>query len=299
MMPTSTDLAVVAVNYRSHQLLAHNLAPLAVAVGAHVVVVDNWSDADERDALHRLADQHGWQVIDAPNDGFGAGVNLAVAAALDAGAHVLAVLNPDLTLTPDHLLALVADVRADPLALAGPQIVDSTGRASRVGGLDWRRGRTTPTGPHPVWLSGACLVVSAQLWCTLGGFADGYGMYWEDVDLCVRATNTGARLVHRRDLSGVHDAGGTQDHAGTRRKSDLYYRANCRGRLVFAAQHLRWRARGRWVWWSAPYAWSVVLQGGRRQLVRSLRPLLAVISGTLAGIAYLLRHPVPTAPTHT
>ena len=117
MTPVSTDLALVVVSYRSHQLLARNLAPLATAVSARVVVVDNWSDADEREAVHRLADEQGWQVLDAPNDGFGAGANLAAAAALDAGAQVLAVLNPDLTLEPDHLIGLVDEVRADPSSI--------------------------------------------------------------------------------------------------------------------------------------------------------------------------------------
>ncbi|MCL2454949.1 MAG: glycosyltransferase [Micrococcales bacterium] len=298
MPQTTADLALIVVSYRSHRLLERNLAPLAAVLGARCVVVDNWSDAPEREAVHQLGERHGWTVLDAPNDGFGAGVNLAARQALADGATVLAVLNPDLSLEPQHLLTLVDEVRHDPMTLAGPQVVDAAGRPSRVGGIDWRRGRTVPTGPAPEWLSGACLVTSAQLWRTLDGFAHDFGMYWEDVDLCVRATGAGARLVRRDDLVAVHDAGGTQEHAGTRRKSDLYYRANCRGRLVFAARHLDRRARVRWVLWAPAYARAVVLRGGRRQLLRSPRPVLAAVSGTLAGLRYLLRAPSPERPTH-
>ena len=299
--------AVVVVNYRSHRLLERNLVPLVTALvqggpgeqaaGGAVVVVDNFSDDAERAAVRRLGDAHGWRVLTAPNDGFGAGVNLGADAALADGAQVLAVLNPDLSITPAALLSLVDGVRQDPSTLVGPQVVDAAGRPSRAGGLDWRRGATVPLGPagatdlSPDWLTGACLVTSASLWRTLGGFAPDYGMYWEDVDLSVRAVATGARLVLRTDVEAVHDAGGTQEHAGARRKSDLYYRANCRSRLVFAAAHLDAAGRARWALRSAGYARAVVLRGGRRQLLRTPRPALAAASGTLSGLWYLLRTP--------
>lgn len=288
--------AVVVVNYRSHRLLERHLVPLVAAFDAPplVVVVDNFSDGTERAAMRRLGEEQGWRVLTAPNDGFGAGVNFGVAAALADGAQILAVLNPDLSITGAALLSLVDEVRADPAAIVGPQVVDATGRRSRAGGLDWRRGVTVPLDldDHaPDWLTGACLVTSASLWRTLRGFADDYGMYWEDVDLSVRAAAAGARLVRRTDVEAVHDAGGTQQHAGTRRKSDLYYRANCRSRLVFAAAHLDASARFRWVLHSPAYAWAVVLRGGRRQLLHSPRPLLAVLAGTVSGLWYLLRTP--------
>ncbi|MCL2467420.1 MAG: glycosyltransferase [Micrococcales bacterium] len=282
-------LAVLVVNYRSHHLLERHLVPLVATLDAAVVVVDNYYDDTERAALVHLGDEHGWQVLTAPNDGFGAGVNLAADAAIGDGAQVLAVLNPDLSITAEALAALVDEVHADPNTIAAPQLVDA-GRRSRAGGLDWRRGTTVALTGEPDWLSGACLVTSATLWRTLGGFAADYGMYWEDVDLCVRAQQAGARLVLRRDVAAVHEAGGTQEHAGTRRKSDLYYRANCRSRLVFAAAHLRPRARLGWALRSPAYARAVLLRGGRRQMLRSPGPLLAATAGTLSGLWYLVRH---------
>ncbi|MDR3068567.1 MAG: glycosyltransferase family 2 protein [Cellulomonas sp.] len=298
MAEPSEPWAVVVVNYRSHRLLERHLVPLVAALdpAPAVVVVDNFSDEAERAAVRRLGEAHRWRVLTAPNDGFGAGVNLGADAALDDGAQVLAVLNPDLSISGTALTALVEAVRTDPATLVGPQVVDGTGRPSRAGGLDWRRGTTVPLGSdHPDWLTGACLVTSAALWRTLGGFADDFGMYWEDVDLSVRTVAAGARLVLRTDVTAVHDAGGTQEHAGTRRKSDLYYRANCRSRLVFAAAHLGPAARLRWALRSPAYAWAVVLRGGRRQLARTPRPLLAALAGTVAGLCYLLRTPSPAA----
>jgi GT2 family glycosyltransferase len=283
--------AVIVVNYRSHRLLARHLAELDGRAETMVIVVDNWSDAAERRTVTELGKEHGWQVLEAPNDGFGAGVNLAAGHALAAGADVLAVLNPDLHVDAATLTALTDEVRAEPLAVVGPTIVAGNGIASRAGGIDWRRGRTVQAGEAPQWLSGACLVLSAQVWRQTGGFDHAFGMYWEDVDLCVRAVATGAELRRRHDLVATHDGGGTQQHAGTRRKSDLYYRANCRGRLVFAARHLGHRGRWRWLCWSGPYARDVVLRGGRRQLLRSPGPVLAAVSGTVAGTWFLVRTP--------
>ncbi|MCL2422761.1 MAG: glycosyltransferase, partial [Micrococcales bacterium] len=171
-------LALVVVNYRSHHLLERHLVPLAATLDAAVVVVDNYSDDDERAALVHLGDEHRWHVLTAPNDGFGAGVNLAADAAIADGAQVLAILNPDLSITAQALTALVDEVRGDPCVIAAPQLVDA-GRRSRAGGLDLRRGRTVPLVGEPHWLSGACLVTSATLWRALGGFARDYGMYWE------------------------------------------------------------------------------------------------------------------------
>ena len=48
-------LAVVLVNYGSHQLLAANLDPGLAAVGIQVVVADNFTSAEELAALQALA----------------------------------------------------------------------------------------------------------------------------------------------------------------------------------------------------------------------------------------------------
>lgn len=74
-------LAVVVVNYASAGLLERNLVMVereARAIDQHalVIVVDNWSNAEERRAAATIADAQGWLLIEPrSNSGFGGGVD--------------------------------------------------------------------------------------------------------------------------------------------------------------------------------------------------------------------------------
>ncbi|MCV2395816.1 glycosyltransferase [Actinotalea sp. M2MS4P-6] len=285
--------AVIVVSYGSSRLLAENFAtagsPGTSPAGTAMVVVDNWSTAAERADVARLAADRGWDLV-APRDngGFGAGVNLGVARALELGADVLVLLNPDLEIDAATVDALAETVRADPDAVVAPVTARPDGRMWHNGGtLDVATGRTRSSGApaEPDWLSGAALAISASMWERVGGFDEDYFLYWEDVDLSRRVRRAGGRLVVRQDLSAVHDAGGTQATAGTRAKSTVYYRYMTRGRLLFAGTHLSARAAARWALGAPGYAREVVLRGGRRQLLRSPAPVLAAARGTLEGLA--------------
>jgi glycosyltransferase involved in cell wall biosynthesis/GT2 family glycosyltransferase len=284
-----TDVtALVVVSYGSHALLEVNLARTAEDTAALVVVVDNWSSAEERRAVGRATAAHGWDLVAmADNGGFGRGVNAGVERAAELGADVVVLLNPDLGVDGTTVDALAAEARAEPRSLVAPVVTRPDGREWASGGsLDLHTGRTRAVGSaaDPDWISGACLAASVELWREVGGFDESYLLYWEDVDLSFRVAEAGGRLSVRSDLRAVHDPGGTQATAGTRAKSTLYYRHNCRGRLLFAAHHLTLRDRVRWIVTAPGYAREVVLRGGRRQLLRSPFPVLAAVLGTLEGV---------------
>ena len=284
--------AVIVVNHGSHELLERYLAPLAATLDAEIVVVDNSPTQQGRDAAFEVVSGHGWHLVQTTNDGFGSGVNRGVAEALALGCETLLVLNPDLGLDAATATALLDAARADPGAVLSPRIDRTDGRIWFAGGaLDLARGRTAPARTGSIaWLSGACFAMASSTWTDVGGFDDAFFLYWEDVDLSVRVTASGRTLVLRDDLVAVHEVGGTQEHSGTRRKSDVYYRHNCRSRLVFAARHLDGRARRRWLLGAPGFAWEVLLRGGRRQLLRSPRPALAAARGTAEGAWFLLLH---------
>lgn len=289
-------LAVVVVNYGSSELLRRNLVPLG-RTGLPVVVVDNSSTPAERRVVTELAREEGWELVLLPdNRGFGGGVNAGVAAARAHGCTTFLLLNPDAAVERAAVDQLTERSLADPLALLSPRIVDSDGlvyfAGSRLRLRDGRTGRrvTDPAAPAAVrpWLTGACLVVHGELFDRLGGFDDAYFLYWEDVDLSYRAQLAGGRTVLCDDLVAVHDEGGTQQRRGEG-KSDVYYYWNCRNRLAFAARHLGRRAMLRWLLHSPAVGVEIVLQGGRRQLLRSPRPLLAAARGSLAGARLVAR----------
>lgn len=286
-------LAIVVVNYGSSALLEANL-PAAVleAADARLVVVDNYSSDAERAALLELGSARGWTVVTAPNEGFGAGMNRGVRAAAEQGASEVLLLNPDVVIDAATIRALADEVRADPRTLAAPRLLDPAGRPNFRGALlDLDRGRIRAGWPGDGvaefgWLTGACIATSVAAFEELGGFADDYFMYWEDVDLCWRASRAGMRLVLRDDLTAVHDTGGTQDRHG-RAKSDLYYRYNARNRLLFARRNLDRAARRRWARQTGSETRQIWLRGGRRQLLSHPMGLVAAVGGALSGLRLL------------
>ena len=286
--------ALVVVNHGSSGLLAANLpVHVTAAADVDVVVVDNYSTAVERDRIAILAAERGWTLVEAANDGFGAGVNLGVAAAAESGSTEVILLNPDVVIAAETIAGLVSAVRAEPRSLVCPRLVDSSGRHHFDGFLlDLGTGATRRGWPgddqQVGWLTAACLAISVAAFNQLGGLDQGYFMYWEDVELSWRARAAGLSLVVRDNLVAVHDEGGTQGRDG-RAKSNLYYRYNARNRLRFAARNLSRSQLRAWLLATPAQTQQIWLRGGRRQLLSKPSSLLAAWRGAAEGLARGLR----------
>lgn len=283
-------VGVIVVNYGSSALLADNLRTLGCEVP--VTVVDNWRGDDERRTVRDLCRARGWHLVEAPaNGGWGSGVNLGVRAARRQGWTAAVLLNPDAEMEPRVFDELAGELRRDPGAMVAPRQVDGAGRVifrgctvsledgSLSGGLP---GSSAAAVAVP-WLTGGCLGIGLELLERLGGVDERYFLYWEDVDLSVRAARLGARVSVRPDLTVRHDEGGTQDRRGTGR-SRTYYYYNCRNRLVFAALLLERRAFLRALLRTPRESWAILLHGGRRQLLYEPSLLLAAARGAVAGV---------------
>lgn len=295
---TAGRTAVLVVSYGSSAMVAENLALTALPSDAFVVVVDNFTTEQERYAIRDIASREGWELVCPDgNLGFGTGMNAAAERAVARGAGRFVLLNPDAYLKDDGVARLAAAVEADADALVAPVVVRPDGRHfSSEMELDLdtgsmrriRDGRRYPN--SALWLSGACLAISRELWERIGGFDDDYFLYWEDIDLSVRAADAGARLSVDHEVEAVHSAGGTQSDEGTDRvKSPVYYYFNIRNRLVFAAQHLDRAGQRRWARRAVPAAWDILMRGGRRQLLHPARTVVPAVRGTMSGLAFLRR----------
>lgn len=296
----SPELAIIVVNFASSDLLATNLVSVSTeCAAAATIVVDNFSTDHERSAVRKLADAHGWTIVEPTgNVGFGEGMNLGAARAIALGANKLLLLNPDATISASSINALADKVTADPRLLAAPVVLRPDGGIWSSGSdLHLHDGRIRATRRRGdasassvmTWLSGACLMVSTSLWKTIDGFDDHYFLYWEDVDLSWKVHAAGGRLQVVDEATAVHAEGGTQITGTHRRsgdrKSNTYYYYNVRNRLVFAALRLAETDADYWMKNRRQVAWEILLQGGRRQFLRTLAPFWAAHRGLRDGVA--------------
>lgn len=292
--PVPSPIALVVVNFGSHELLAQNLGwarePVAAGKAPQVVVVDNHRNDSDTAAVRALSASAGWTLIEVPtNVGFGAAVNRGADQAWRMGHQAICIVNPDLAISREQTVALGRAVLENPPALVAPTVVGPDGRAwGRLGRIDLAAGRLWTDGGRPEdgWLSGACLGVHRDLWTRLGGFDPDYFMYWEDVDLSVRCLRAGGELLLRDDVVVTHQIGGTQSNGGG--KSRHYYYYACRNRLLFAAKNLDRPTQRRWAATTPAELRRVVSRGLPPSRVWQLRHAVPpATAGSLAGLRRL------------
>lgn len=211
------NVAVITVSYNSSSQLDDFLASAVttVAKAEQILVVDNASSDIE--TTRSLTAKHGVMLLElSENRGYGGAVN-AGAATLSSTLEFIVVANPDLLFTPDAVALLVSAAEANSqIASTGPRVlnVDGTTYPSaraipslRVGighalfanvwpRNPWTRAYhsnvTTRSEQAPVgWLSGSCVCVRRSVFESVGGFDEGYFMYFEDVDLGYRLGKLG------------------------------------------------------------------------------------------------------------
>jgi N-acetylglucosaminyl-diphospho-decaprenol L-rhamnosyltransferase len=248
-----SDLAIVTVSHNSSTDLARLLDSIDRHLGAappQVVVVDSGSS----DGSAALAAERGAQVVALEeNVGFGAGCNAGLAV-VDADATAL--VNPDVELLDDGLARLAGDALAG-RALLAPRLVNVDGTVQdsahplpgRLGGLvaALLPHRLLPTGFEPWrsegartvgWAVAACLVGRTDDLRALGPFDPDAFLFYEDMELCLKARRAGIATIYRPDVSVRHLGGASTGRALTEDR-DLELRARRRREVVAQEGRIR------------------------------------------------------------
>lgn len=268
------EVAVVTVSYGSGGVLEEFLSSLREfhGDGLPLVVVDNKPDEEN---VAELAERFGARYVALPeNPGYGAGMDAGVRALREAGSSPDAYFfcNPDVRFTEEAASSLAVAMRGDELVGSiGPRVLNEDGSVyssarnipsvgTGVGhalfgkvwrGNPWSRaytaaadyGSARPAG----WLSGAAVMVRADVYRETGGWDRGYFMYFEDVDLGYRIGLAGYENRYEPAVSVVHSgAHSTQKHAATLE----------RAMTESAIRFMRKRYAGAW---RAPLRWAIVL----------------------------------------
>jgi GT2 family glycosyltransferase len=208
----SRGISVVVVTHDS----ADDLGRLTASLARHLphppqlVVVDTGS----RDASVEVALQAGAEVVElGPESGFGAANNVGVERARNP---VTVLLNPDVELQDEGLVSLTARA-ANERALFVPRLVGGDGQVEesahpvpgrleafgfallgpalpqslRLRAQPSRSERARPIG----WAIAAALVARTDLLRELGPFDPSAFLFYEDLDLCLRARDRGLATV--------------------------------------------------------------------------------------------------------
>ena len=233
-VPGLTSIVVVAADSGSDLGDCVRRA-LASAVPVELIISDNASRDGSIEAIAAAAagDSRLHVLRNGANLGFAAGCNRGATA---ARGDLLLFLNPDCRLEPDTLARLRVIAQGDVQSgVVGVRIVGVDGAdepASRRRDPLLRRALMTMSGlarfekRWPAFagatlperadapaledvdaVSGALMLLPRDLFLRIGGFDEGYFLHCEDLDLCRRARDAGARVVCANDVRAVHVKG--------------------------------------------------------------------------------------------
>jgi GT2 family glycosyltransferase len=247
-----TEFAIVTVIHDSERelpLLLDSVARLPDPQ-PRVIVVDSGS----QDSGPELAAERGAELLRLDgNRGFGAGCNLGIAQVTEP---VTAFVNPDVELLDDGLSRL-ADWAAAGGALLAPRLLNADGSIQdsahplpgRLGTLlpallprrllptryePWRAESPREVG----WAVAACILGRTDALRALGPFDPEAFLFYEDMELCLRARRAGMPTILRPDVS-VRHLGGSSTGRALAEDRDLELRARRRRDVVAQEGRLR------------------------------------------------------------
>lgn len=248
-------VAVVILNYRTPAMTLDCAASVAAELGPDdaLVIVDNRSGDDSVPRIEAGLRERGLdraRLIASPvNGGFAAGNNIGIRA-VSAEAYLL--LNSDTLVRPGAIDRLWRALEADPrVGLVSPRLLGPDGApqvncfrrhtpvsellsAARTGPIDKLLERwlvpieEAPAGFEPEWTSFAAVLIRRQVIEQAGLLDEGFFMYFEDVEYCLRARARGWTIRNVPEAEVVHFHGvSSKVEALTkaRRRRPAYYYA--------------------------------------------------------------------------
>jgi GT2 family glycosyltransferase len=261
------DIAISIINFRTPDLTIEcarsALDQILDGIDAEIVIVDNRSDDGSLDALSAwiagLPDGAPVRVVASEtNSGFSGGHNQGMAA---VAAEYYLLLNSDAVLRPGFMARILAEARAHPEAgFIAPRLEGEDGvvqiscfrfpgplsefiRGANSGPVTRLfQARDVPLGadPDPAavdWASFACILVNGAMVAEIGPMDEGYFLYFEDAEYCLRGRRAGWRLHRCPEAVAVHFRGGSgpvKALARARKRLPRYYYSS-RTRFLYQA----------------------------------------------------------------
>ncbi|WP_417205764.1 glycosyltransferase family 2 protein [Antarctobacter sp.] len=231
---------VVSLNYKTAEMTLRSVrAALRAMDGmdAELVIVDNASGDGSYQRIRQAVASEDWAqgapirvVQSGENGGFGAGNNVGIRATMADGSapDYVYLLNSDAFPAPDAIRRLHDHLETHPeAAFAGsyihgeegdahvtafrfPSIWSELEGAMRFGPVSrLLKGKSVPIGvPEATqrvdWLAGASIMMRQDVLDRIGLFDEGFFLYFEETDLCLRAARAGFETHYVRESAVAH-----------------------------------------------------------------------------------------------
>jgi N-acetylglucosaminyl-diphospho-decaprenol L-rhamnosyltransferase len=194
----NSNFSFCIVLYKSADVLGPMLQTLASSIqdGDEVLLYDNCPESDDIKIVEQMKEELGLNLRYIPSDkniGFGSACNLM---AMESTTPRLVFLNPD---TQTFLFDRTIH---NPELIVGPYVFYPNGKRQSSSGSSRSVGREfkmkwlrifeyNQSGDELDYVSGVALSIDRDKYLDLGGFDESFFMYYEDVDLCLRAHDVG------------------------------------------------------------------------------------------------------------
>jgi GT2 family glycosyltransferase len=200
------EISVIILTYNSSKFIDDLLGSLIEKYGKkikdkklEIILADNAS-SDDTVKKARKFEEFVEVIENGGNYGFAKGNNLAVKR---AKGDFLIFMNPDAEIVKGNISDLIREFDDPKVGIVGGESM----------GLEEKTGvRFSPSNRSEVdQVSGAFLVIRADLFEKLGGFDEHYFMYVEDADLCLRVKKLGYKVLFSPHVTIKHMGQGSSN----------------------------------------------------------------------------------------
>jgi GT2 family glycosyltransferase len=277
------SVTAIIPNWNGREYLERLLASMAAQTKRfeHVLVVDNGSTDGSPGAAQRLGATVLW--LDR-NYGFAYAVNRGIER---AATPLVAILNNDVELHPEWLIAITTELAASPAAFAAgkvlaadhPARIDGAFDLIAMSGCAWRAGSGRTDGPlwnerRKVLIAPmTAAVFNREIFDKVGTLDENFSSYLEDVDFGLRCGSKGYSGIYVPDAVAYHRGSATLG-----RWSPRTVRQIARNQVLLVAKHYGPQFRRECGW---PIALGQLLWG--LVALRHGRPL-AWLAGKIEGL---------------
>lgn len=246
-------VTIVFVNYNNKEMLKKSIENILceTAEDIEILVIDN----DSKDGSIEYIENHYSRVYTERlenNMGFGKGCNRGMEIAFEKGSQFVMLLNTD-TEVEEGMISELLKYCNDNTLVIPRMYTDEKDKNNSLwysgGKINFETAEVEQTLfkydikddecnlPKKVeFATGCCMMISKAIWEKVGGFAEEYFLYYEDVDYSMRLKECGINILYVPKAALWHKVGGSA--GGEISATSLYY--TVRNRLIFADKYKKY-----------------------------------------------------------